>query len=485
MKLKSHHTDRLFRCFDSLATVRLSLEPKRARRRFSRLLATAAAGVLLLAGTAAHAQGPYNIDRSDPAAVEQMNAAMEDAFEDMPFGIDAEGMTAGEGLFGAMFGPSVTQADFDGFVKTLKFESDQTMAARSIYKQRTANYQNKAGLLQRMIADFISKGMKAAGRGEQPDMDGEDKLMVIVKEVEVERVAMSTGVMEDLKALLSKEQEALWPKVEQSQRRNRLMRFQSLLMAAGARVDVPRVIERTLAVPGTEKPTAEDSERISQALAEYETIVDAIAKQAIPLDDDMRTMNYMGSKATPEQMQKQMQMAAEGGAMADRVRTANEAAIRTTAAVLAEPVRATLWENFNREAYPNVYRETHGQRVIDAALKFKDLTDDQREKLTTMKTNHAAKLDGLKPKVVAQMIAQNQTQSEWMAAKDEEAKTKAHEKMIKAITEDNSKADLKAADGLVVKQVRELMNEEQRAKLPKRPKPKVPFEIEVETPGQK
>ncbi len=448
--------------------------------------AMAAAVLVWFGGAAARAQigGNPNVDRSDPAAVERMNAEMEDAFEDMPFSIDAEGMTSGEGLFGAMFGPSVSQTDFDGFIKILGFESDQAGAARSIYKQRMANYQEKAGPMQKMIADFMGRMMKAAAKGEQPDMDGEDKLMVAVKEVEVERVAMSTGVMDDLRSLLSKEQEALWPKVEMSQRRNRLMRFQPLLMAPGARVDVARVIDRTLAVPGTEKPTAEGAERIAQALSEYATTVDVIAKEAIPMDDYMHS-NHMGSKATPEEMQKQFKMLADGGAIADRVRVANEAAIRTSAEVVAEPVRVVLLENFNREAYPNVYRETHGQRVVDAALKFKDLTEDQRDKLTLMKTNHAAKLDGLKPKAVAQMIAQNQVQSEWMAAKDDAAKTKAQEKMMKAMTDGNAKAEMKAADGLVVKQVREMMNEEQRGKLPKRAKPKMPFEIEVEAAGGK
>jgi len=430
------------------------------------------------------AQPGNNLDRTDPEAVERMNAEMEDAFEDMPFNISADGMTSGEGFFGAMFGPSVSQADLDGFIKILRFESDQAGAAKSIYKQRMANYQEKAGPMQKMIADFMGRVMKAAAKGEQPDRDGEDKLMVAVKEVEIERAAMSTGVMEDLRALLSKEQEALWPKVEISQRRNRLMRFQPLVRSPGPRVDVHRVLNRTLAVPGTEKPTVEGAERIAQALAEYDTTVDVIAKQAIPLDDHMRG-NHMGSKATPEEMQTQFKMLAEGGAMADRVRAANEAVIRTSTEAVAEPVRAALWENYNREAYPNVYRETHGQRVIDAALKFKDLTEDQREKLTTMKTNHAAKLDGLKPKAVAQMIAEDQLQSEWMAAKDDETKTKAQEKMMKAMADGNSKADMKTADGLVVKQVREMMNEEQRAKLPKRAKPKMLFDIEVEAAGGK
>ena len=456
------------------------------RLAFTQICACAMAAAVLVwfSGAAAMAQPGNNLDRTDPETVERINAEMEDAFEDMPFDISADGMTSGEGYFGAMFGPSVSQADLNGFIKILGFESDQAGAAKSIYKQRMANYQEKAGPMQKMIADFMGRVMKAAANGEQPDRDGEDELMVAAKEVEIERAAMSTGVMEDLRALLSKEQEALWPKVEISQRRNRLMRFQPLVRSPGARVDVHRVIDRTLAVPGTEKPTAEGAERIAQALAEHDTTVDVIAKQAIPLDDHMRG-NHMGSKATPEEMQTQFKMLAEGGAMADRVRAANEAVIRTSTEAVAESVRAVLWENYNREAYPNVYRETHGQRVIDAALKFKDLTEDQREKLTTMKTNHAAKLDGLKPKVVSQMILQNQVQSEWMAAKDDETKTKAQEKMMKAMADGNSKADMKTADGLVVKQVREMMNEEQRAKLPKRAKPKMLFDIEVEAAGGK
>ena len=68
-------------------------------------------------------------------------------------------------------------------------------------------------------------------------------------------------------------------------------------------------------------------------------------------------------------------------------------------------------------------------------------------------------------------------QTEYMAAKDDEARNKASER-VQALMMAHAKADFKQLDKDVVKRVRAAVTDEQREKLPKRPRISTPFEIQ-------
>ncbi len=452
----------------------------------ARAAGRAFAMVVLCAGASrAVAQIAPAIDPNDPAMVEEISARVAEAFEDMPFEINPAGMTSGEGMFGAFFGPSVTKADFKKFIAILKLDKEQSEAAGMVYAQRLANYEAKGKPMQDMIMELMQKMGGAIGRGEQPkEPENIEQLSKAGEEIQKEREAMTKGVMGDLKDLVNAQQLERWPKVEMAERRNTLMRFQPLLMAPGVQVDVRVLVETTLAKKGIEQPDAAEKERIEQALAVYDTALDEQAKVAAPLDEAMRSQGIV-SKPTPEQQEQMMKAMGQGGVIAERVRTANEAAVKSITSALPESTKAVLMDAYRAQAFPAIYKKMHGETVLEAAVKLADLTDEQREKLTKMKDEHWAKLKDLRPKAADQAVEANKRQTEWMAAKDEEAKQKAMEKMTQGLAM-TARSDMRAADKEVVKQVRALMTDAQREKLPKRPKPNMPFEItppaEVEKP---
>ncbi|MEK6702724.1 MAG: hypothetical protein AABZ53_10705, partial [Planctomycetota bacterium] len=309
-----------------------------------------------------------------------------------------------------------------------------------------------------------------------------EQLTKAAQEIQKERAVMTKGVMEDLKELANAEQKERWPRVEMAERRNTLMRFQPLQMAPGVQVDVRRLVETTLEKKGIEQPDASEKERIEQTLVSHESTIDEHAKRAVPMDELFRTQGIQ-SKPTPEAQEKMMKMMGEGGLIAEKVRVANEAAVKSVGAALPESTRVVFMDAYRAEAFPEIYKKMHSEGVLEAALKLGDLTEEQRVRLTKMQEEHSAKLKDLRPKAAEQAVETNKRQTEWMAAKDEEAKSKAMQKMGEGFGTMTARADMRTADKEVVKQVRAMMTEVQREKLPKRPRGAMPFEISVPEPA--
>jgi hypothetical protein len=436
----------------------------------------AAVAAICVAGAAWAQHLAPPTDPNDPEAEARAEAMMEEMFDDLPMDIDPSGMTSGRGMFGALFGPSVTKADFQSYVKILGLGKDESAAAETVYAQRLANYEAKGKPLQELISEAL-KGLGDSIRrgqpGEQPANLAE--LEKAAKEIQAERDAMAKGVMEDLKALASTEQLERWDKVERAARRNVLMRSQGLLMVPGALVDVPGALEAALAKKGVEPPSETDRERIARALEAHETALDEQARAMQPVDELMRSAGF-GGDTDPEKQKVMMKAMGDGWLIAEKVRLAHEAAVKTIGTTLTDATRAAFMDEYHSRAYPMIYRTFHGEKVMDAAAGLPDLSDEQRQTITAMRDEHAAKMREMRPKAAAQMVEQQKVQAQMMSAKDDEARMKAMEKMSEAYREDQRRA-MKEADKEVVKKVRAMLSEAQRAKLPKRPKPNLPFEM--------
>ena len=215
-----------------------------------------------------------------------------------------------------------------------------------------------------------------------------------------------------------------------------------------------------------------------QALAAYEAQMDEQAKIAIPLDDAFRS-DMIVTKPSQEQMDRQMKLMTEGMAIGGKIQTATDTAAKALAGALASTpeARDLFQHHYNAAAFPQIYRPTHGENVLAAALKLADLTDDQRSKLTAIKDEVEPKFKDLRPKAVEETVGMSRFQTEYMAAKDDEARNKASER-VQALMMAHAKADFKQLDKDVVKRVRAAVTDEQREKLPKRPRISTPFEIQ-------
>ena len=423
-------------------------------------------------------------------------AKMEDRYNERGFSFDAEGLTSGQGYLGAMFGPSVTRAEFDSFVRTLGFNAEQADAATIVYRQRLENYQVAGGPMQKVVYDYIARMTRREAEGGDLSTTNEDQEVIATaaRRVEAERWAMRLGVTEDLKALLSPAQEFRWSRFERAMRCTQMSRFEKLF-SPGVHKDVAGLIERTLrevqpAHPGTgmiagaaanvsgqvgEKPPGW-AEQLAMLLEEHAVAVDAIAVLILPMDEVLRTAQFAASR-TPEQLEVLKRIhTTQGPLLVERFRFRNDATVRRAgdifAAAFGEPAKEQLLEMYRREAFPAIYRQRHGERLLEATQSMKDLSEQQQQALDTLSSTHAISLATLCPKAARQALEVVEAQNEMQAATDNAGCVKASER-LGAIQRDDAQSQLRENDVKLIRQVRQLLNDEQRRRLPKRPVPKI------------
>ena len=453
-------------------------------------------------GAALLAQPGGTSEPTDIADVEARLAKMEDRYNEMGFDLGADGMTSGQGILGALFGPSVTPAEFDGFVRLLGLNAEQADAATIVYRQRLENYQAAGGPMQTVVHKYTARMTRREAEGGDLSTTNEDQEVIATaaRRVEAERWAMRLGVTEDLKALLSPAQEFRWPRLERAMRYAQMSRFEKLF-SPGVHKDVTGLIERTLrevqtAKPGTgmiaaaaanvsgqvgEQP-AGWAEQLATLLEEHAVAVDAIAVLILPMDEVLRTAQFAASR-TPEQLEVLKKIhTMQGPLLAERFRTRNDATVRRAGEIFAasfgEPAKEKLLETYRREAFSAIYRHRHGERLLQATQIMKDLSEQQQQALDTLSSTHAISLATLRPKAAGQALEVVVAQNEMQAATDNAGRIKATER-LGAIQRDDAQSQLRDNDLKLIRQVRQLLNDDQRQRLPKRPVPKIMADVEV------
>lgn len=426
-----------------------------------------------------------------PEIQEQINAAMEDAFENLPFDMESMGGGGSDGFLGAVTAAPIQAADIARYCKILAFSSDQITAANLIFKQRTENYGVKAKAMREEIRKMMKEVMSnikevteggGAAAIAMPSKEQIEKQEKIEEDLAKERESLQTGVMEDLKGLVTKEQEPKWPLVERARRIDQALRSEQQMMTPGYRVHIRQLFE-TFAEKRSKASSPLDAKVIAEVttvIDDYEGGLDASASSILALDEKMRgdakamqgkMKENAGKPETMPDMKamfKTMKEVAEAGG---KVRNAHQRAANAIESALPEDARESWKDTFQRASFPTIYRTTHGERVAAAALALTDLTDEQRTTIAPLLEEHVRKLADLRPKAAASQAEQ-------------------HEKMMKAMGDEGgpgaamglSMMDpesprnvMKAADNALVKKIRAALTEEQRAKLPKRPQSANPF----------
>ena len=469
-----------------------------ANRCFASIRATLSAGavaaaVVVSSGTAMPVFAQPNIVvntpggmPSDPGSVEDLNAAMEDAFADMDFDM-------GEMMNQAMGSPNsapISEADLNRFMTILEFTADQREAASTIFKQRFDNFRETGKDYPRQMQDMMNAMMKKVSEAMQAgDMGGANAMAdkeYMTKAAELEakikknKEDLETGVLADLKDLLSKPQEALWPKVEMTRRRETAMRSQLLMMTVAAKVDLRQVAERYIAKHKDTPAAAVAS--VNAALDDHEAKIDPMFTQIIEMQTNAEKGNdevreKMGKGDAPD-IEKMMAPMRELPVIAQRLRRANLA----TANVIADALPAEQHDGFlgayQAAAFPSTFRPMHSEKVLGAALQIDDLRDDQRAKLTEMQTAQITRLAQLRQAVVKEAVEAADAKAD-AAAKGEVNAMDMFMPSMGSV----AKQELRTADNDTVKQVRTMLTDEQREKLPKRQKPANPMKFEVSPDG--
>lgn len=426
--------------------------------------------------------------------------------------------------------PPVSSKQFENYMGTLEFTPEQAEAARTVFRQRMDNYRQKAQEMQTAMLEGIQKAIRSAMENYEPGeplqiiAGGDGEMNDRAEALDSERRAQEQGVLDDLKSLATKEQLARWPAVEQQRRRDKAVGGEFAMLAPGIRANLRVLAEEHVRKfdpaaarrPGAADQQADSSsssdrqsggsselaintggsaevkaaatsarasnlsrglarvklpEAVEQALIEYEAAIDADAKALLALEDrDDRADGEQAVAAGDGKEGAAMsnfgrigKMYKDVGVIAARIRGLN---LRFAVIIGQQwPAEQQVeWDRSVRRAmYPGIYRSTHGERVAEAALTMNDLTDEQRAAVSEALESLNSKLPALRQRAVEEAIKQQEVMADGVGPDG------INKQALAQLTGMTAQQDIARAEGVLVKRVRDVLNDEQKAKLPKRP----------------
>lgn len=289
----------------------------------------------------------------------------------------------GGGMFGGFRdqGGRINSGQLKVYADILKMTPEQRSAAEALREgfQKDIEARDEAA---RKVRESAMEKFR-----ENQDPAVWDEVRTKTDKARVERTKAEATFFEDIKTLLTSEQQAKWPKVERAHRRETTMSRGTL---SGERVDLVHAVE-ALKLPDTEMG------KVADLLEQYQDELDRELVRRNKVYDDVQTkMRDVFRDRDQEAGQKLMD---EGRAASVRVRDLNRKFARQMEEALSEPQRAALSDFVKRESFPRVYRAPQIAREITAAAEFKDLDAAQKESLTALKDSFTRDLEGVNDKM--------------------------------------------------------------------------------------
>ncbi|MFO0857958.1 MAG: hypothetical protein U0640_11440 [Phycisphaerales bacterium] len=355
-------------------------------------------------------------------------------------------------------GMAISRRSFDEYSKLLGLTDEQKETAMTLWegykeahKTATDEMQAKMEGLQEKARDT---GDWSVFQKDLPDMqkDYAEK---------VEKAEKS--LVEDVKATLTPEQLEKWPAIERHRRRDTSLRFG---FYSGTALDLIRIVQR--------QGINANSDESKEVLQQYEMELDNKLMGLVKWGEDMRADAF--KKAGD--MNAQMEFIKKAGEYSKEVRDVNRRYMTRLAATLDEESKAKFEEEFNKRAYPRIYKDSHTLEMIKAAEGFSDLNDTQKEAVKTIAEQYkreatavnatwAKSQDDAEEKAGGSMSLM---MAQWMGGSDDVKK--AQEELKK------KREERKEVDDKFAKRLKEALGKEQTDRLPsKKPTNQDPWDM--------
>jgi hypothetical protein len=198
-----------------------------------------------------------------------------------------------------------------------------------------------------------------------------NKVPGAMRELGMARGKLEQGFVSDLKSLLTTDQEAKWPIVARSIRRERTM-SQSRL--AGEGVDIIRLVEDM-------KLPAEVESKIRPMLEQYEVDLD----RPLAERNDLQTQARNVGPGDQEALEKIRDQAREARV---RIKEINERYARQIQPELPSDLAGKFRSEFEKRAFPEIYDNTHTADSARAALAFEDLSAEQKATIQSIRESY-------------------------------------------------------------------------------------------------
>lgn len=273
----------------------------------------------------------------------------------------------GGGMFGNMDGQSISTADLDKYGKILDLTPEQHDAVKALHEGYTAEVAKLRERAQKMMEDAREEFRETRDPAVWQEI-GEK-----ITPIRDEGRKVEKQFLDDMKSLLTEKQMPLWGRVEKTRKREQTIRRGFI---SGETVDVIRVVER-MNLP------EEQMKAINPTLERYENDLDPVLTKRNELFEagmsQMRTLMQDVMQGKTEEADKRMSEARDASV---RVRDVNRRYAKEIASLLPPESSAKFDEEFKRESFPRIYRQSrYAQTVIDAAMKMEGVDETQRKSI--------------------------------------------------------------------------------------------------------
>ncbi|HYF14548.1 MAG TPA: hypothetical protein VD971_05680 [Phycisphaerales bacterium] len=291
----------------------------------------------------------------------------------------AQGMVGRLGAFGAVPGHTarISPRSLEKYCALLGLDEGQTEAARSLHEG-----------YERAFDEAVDEAKRLREEAEKKAREANDWIPYMRDSPGVMRAAadkvraVETGFFDDLRALLTPEQEEKWNSLERLRRRETGLRIG---FYSGASVDLALVLERSRA-PMTPEVRA--------ALGAWEEEIDgrilAIESVAQRLEDEVTRDGVMA------QMGRELDHLDKIGDVARTMRDVNRRHARAIADALPEEQRSAFEGIVRQRTHPRVWAKSETDQMLESAAKLPDLDERQRQDLEALVAQHAQRAAALK-----------------------------------------------------------------------------------------
>jgi hypothetical protein len=277
--------------------------------------------------------------------------------------------TMGLGDSGASAG-MVSKAGVERYAQLLGFSAEQKDLAVTLQEGYATEYQQARKTMRDAMAE-----LRRSSEDTGDNTGFMEKMPAIQSEFRDKTTKLEKTLFSDFRALLSGQaQENKWPGVERMRRREVDLRAGGLSGESLDLVDIVGALKLPPDIVAALSPTMEAYE------IDLDRQLDAREKQA----GDMPRFEP-GKPLDMEKMQKAMADRRDAGA---KVVEINERHARTIRNLLPDDKRPVFDEQVKRGSFPVVYRPSRVARDLEAALKFADLTTEQKEQLTGVREQY-------------------------------------------------------------------------------------------------
>lgn len=274
------------------------------------------------------------------------------------------------GFGGQDMGPSVTARSLETYGDLVGMDDGQRELATALFESYRDEIRGEQQKLREAMED-------ARATFEQTqDREAFEGVREQAEAVRARRAELEATFFSDLKSLLTPEQAQQWPKVERAHRR--LTTIDRGLMS-GERVDLIQIAEDL---------EVADQPQVGEALAAYEVELDqALTHRNKVIEEafgQVRELFQEGDEAKIERMFDNARSASK------QVRDLNRRYTDQLAALLPAEKSQAFRSAVQERALPRVYRPTHAQRSVEAALGFGDLTEEQKSAVQALRARYQA-----------------------------------------------------------------------------------------------